>query len=264
MLFRGLRWLRVFAVGLVWLHLLAATSSAQDTRPPLGALNGRVVDALTAKAIANAVVSIPATSRTTRTDSSGRFALAGLTAGELVVMVAAVGYQPARATVVLADGESVELDVELERLALLGRVLTSASADAPRTMALREFEARRATGLGRFLTRTDLLANQGRSLDAVLLGRFAGLRVLTEGHMKVAASGRAGGRIRSAAPCWLNVIVDGVLRYQNIPGAELFDLRSLEASMIAGVELYSTATLPAEFNMGSNTACGALVIWLQH
>lgn len=248
---------------LVALPLRPVSLSAQETPHVRGALLGRVADARTGTAVANAIVSIQPASVQSRTDSSGGFRITGLAVGPVTVIVTAVGYQPARLSLRLTDSRPVELEVELEPFApILDRVLTTASADAPRNPALNEFEARRATGLGRFLTRDALLADRGRLLDAVLSSRFAGIRVITDNNRSVAVSGRAGGRIESAAPCRLNVIVDGVLRY--IEGMELFDLRTLEASMIAGIELYTSATLPAEFNMGSNTPCGALVIWLQH
>jgi hypothetical protein len=256
---------RAASAVLVTLHLLASPCAAQGTQQQPGVLNGRVVDARTGSDLPYAVVSIPTASLTTRADSWGRFGFAGLAPGELMVVATAVGYRPARASLVIVGGQTVELDVELEPIPpLLRGVVTTAFADAPRNLAMSEFEARRAMRLGRFLTRQELLVDRGRSLDAVLLTRFAGVRIVTEGHRKVAVSGRAGGRIRSAEPCRVNVIVDLALRYQNVPGAEVFDLRTLEASMIAAVEFYTTATLPAEFNMGSNSPCGALVIWLQH
>ena len=80
--------------------------------------------------------------------------------------------------------------------------------------------------------------------------------------MVVAASVRESS-IRGG-PCFVNVIVDGVLRYGSGTQAPPFDLRSLEASMIAGIEYYTVSSLPAEFNLRGSAPCGTLLIWLQN
>jgi hypothetical protein len=234
---------------------------AQTRDAPASSLRGRVTDASTGRPLADARVVLSPAARDVRTDSAGRFNLGPVVAGPHALTVTAVGYAPARAEVVLAAASPLELDVELERLApLLDSVVSEASIDVPRNPAMAEFESRRQTGLGRFLTREDLLRDRGRLLDAVLKSRVPGLRV----QDGVASSARAGGRIRGSGPCRVNVFVDGVLVYQPLPGKEPFDLRTLEASMVAAVEFYTSASLPSQFNMASNTPCGALVIWLQH
>ena len=251
----------VLALGLA----TAAEVVAQDTGTREGVLAGRVLDVTTGKVVMDATVSLPVLSRSVRTDSLGRFRVSGIPVGEVVLTASAVGYQPVRATLTLSAGVPLELDVELEPVTpLLDSVRVSATTDEPRNVALKEFESRRITGLGRFLTRDDLLVDRGRSLDGILRARVPGLRVVNDGHRKVAASGRASGNLRRAEQCLLSVFVDGVLRYENGRPSESFDLRTLEASMIAAIEIYTVATLPAEFNLGGNTSCGALVIWLQH
>lgn len=241
-----------------------AEIGAQPTPAGTGTVQGRVVEVSSGAPVAGAVASIPEIGRVARTDSAGRFRLTGLPAGVRRLQVSSIGFAPARADLALAAGESVTVDVELRRMIpMLDSVLTSADAELARNPAMREFDDRRRRGLGRFVTRATLLRNHGRSLEAVLRSHVPGLRIVDDQEAKVAASGRTSGRIRSARPCYLNVFVDGLLRYQAIPGAKPFDLRSLESSMIAGIEVYTPATIPAEFNVGSNTPCGALVIWLQ-
>ena len=243
------------------LSLAASPLLAQTRDAPASSLRGRVMDARTGRPLADARVVLSPAARDVRTDSAGRFDLGPVVSGPHALTVTAVGYAPARAEGVLAAASPLELDVELERLApLLDSVVSEASIDVPRNPAMAEFESRRQTGLGRFLTREDLLRDRGRLLDAVLKSRVPGLRV----QDGVASSARAGGRIRGSGPCRVNVFVDGVLVYQPLPGKEPFDLRTLEASMVAAVEFYTSASLPSQFNMASNTPCGALVIWLQH
>ncbi len=227
-------------------------------------VRGRVLSATTGQPIANATLSLSADARTTRTDSLGEFTLSGLPTGEQALLVQAVGFTPVRALVPLTAGPPIELDVDLDPLPpVLDSVVTEADADAPRNFFMAEFESRRAMGLGRFLTRAELLRNRGRTLDGILRSRVPGLRYLDEQGKIVAASGRDQTRRR---PCYVNVIVDGVLRYTAHPDIPIpfFDLRSLEASMIAGIEYYTVSSLPAQFNLRGSAPCGTLVIWMQN
>jgi hypothetical protein len=226
-------------------------------------LRGRVVSATTRQPIPNATLALTALTRPTRTDSLGEFMLSGLPLGERTLLVQAVGYTPVRALVPLAPGPPLELDIDLEPLPpVLDRVVTEAERDAPRNFFMGDFESRRGMGFGRFVTRSELLQNRGRTLDAVLRTRMPGLRYLDQQGKVVAASVRESS-VRGG-PCFVNVIVDGVLRYTNEPSIPFFDLRSLEASMIAGIEYYTVASLPAEFNLRGQAPCGTLVIWLQN
>ncbi len=225
-------------------------------------LRGRVRSAATGQPIASATVSLPSQARETRSDSLGQFMLGRLRVGTQVLVVRAVGYAPAQATVPLTAGSPLELDVDLDLLPpVLDSVLTEADLDAPRNFSIAEFEARRVLGFGRFITRAELLRQRGRTLEAILRGRVPGLRYLDVNGMIVAASGRDQAR---AVPCYVNVIVDGMLRYTSNVRMPFFDLRSLEVSMIAGIEYYTPASTPAEFNLRGHAACGTLVLWLQH
>jgi hypothetical protein len=197
----------------------------------------------------------------------GAFRVSRLRVGEHELLVQAVGYAPVRATVPLAAGPPLELDVELEPLPpVLDSVVTVADADAPRNVNIADFDARHAMGFGRFITSAELLRERGRSRDAVLRARVPGVRYYDEAGKVVAASARAGGAGagRNAPRCYVNVIVDGVLRYGVGTPAPLFDVRSLETSRVAGVEYYTAASLPAEVNLRGEAPCGTLVIWLQN
>jgi len=55
-----------------------------------------------------------------------------------------------------------------------------------------------------------------------------------------------------------------VVRYETGGSLPVFDLRSLDAVMIAAIEFYTVASTPREFNRGGNAPCGTLLIWLQH
>jgi hypothetical protein len=230
-------------------------------------LRGRVLSSATRQPIANATVTITELARETRTDSLGQFTLRELRAGEVTLVVQAVGFGPARATVPLTGGPPLELDVDLDPLStVLDSVVTEADADTPRNIAMKDFESRRAMGIGRFITRADLLTNRGRTLDAVLRARLPAVRLVNDGGQILATSGRGSISIITliADRCLVNVIVDDMLRFANGTGMPPFDVRSLEASMMAGVEFYTPASTPERFNVRGNAPCGTLVIWLQN
>jgi len=257
------RWrlLAFFAVTLGMLTLPNITSAQGAT------LRGRVLSSATRQPIPNATVSLTELARETRTDSMGQFTLRDLRPGEVTLVVQAVGFGPARATVPLTAGPPLDLDVDLDPLStVLDSVVTEADADAARNMAMKDFESRRAMGIGRFITRADLLQNRGRTLDAVLRAKLPGVRLVNVGGQILATSGRGSISIITpiAGRCLVNVIVDDMLRFANGAGMPPFDVRSLEASMIAGVEFYTPASTPERFNMRGNAPCGTLVIWLQN
>jgi hypothetical protein len=251
--------LRTIALVTALCALLLPSSTYAQT----ATLRGRVLSATTRQPIANATLSLSAVARTTRTDSLGAFTLGGLPLGEQSLLVQAVGYTPVRALVPLTAGPAIELDVDLDPLPpVLDGVVTEADVDAPRNVFMEDFEGRRVMGFGRFVTRAELLRNRGRTLDGILRSRVPGLRYLNQQGKVVAASVRESS-IRGG-PCFVNVVVDGVLRYAGGTQAPLFDLRSLEASMIAGIEYYTVASLPAQFNLPGSAPCGSLLIWLQN
>lgn len=55
-----------------------------------------------------------------------------------------------------------------------------------------------------------------------------------------------------------------MVRYETGGSLPVFDLRSLDAVIIAGIEFYTVASTPLELNRGGNVPCGTLLIWLQH
>lgn len=249
------------------LHFMLATAVAQFmlVQGLVGqgtTLHGRVMNTTSGIPIANANVSLLYARRVARTDSLGGFVLPSLREGTDLLVVQAVGFSPLRVSVSLSAGPPLEVDVDLEPLPpVLEKVVTEEDADGPRNIAMREFESRRAVALGRFVTRAELLRHRGRALDAVLRASVPGLRLLNEQGQTVAASGRDQSR---SSPCYVNVVVDGMLRYGLGTRMPRFDLRSLEASMIAGLEYYTPASLPVEFNLRGAAPCGTLVIWLQN
>jgi len=105
-------------------------------------------------------------------------------------------------------------------------------------------------GIGRFIRRVGFQLNRGRTLDAVLRAKLPGVRLVNDGGQILATSGRDSISIITpiAGRCLVNVMVDDMLRFANGTGMPPFGLRSLEASMVAGVEFYTPASTPERLN----------------
>ena len=128
--------LPVWCLRILWLRvLLVATlvpvgASAQGT----GILEGRVFNAATNSALANARVSVTGLEREVLTDESGAYRITGVGAGEHTVNVAYLGMQSQTAVVTVAAETVVQRDFEL-RFPGAGR--TSATDET--TVVLEEF-----------------------------------------------------------------------------------------------------------------------------
>lgn len=230
-------------------------------------IEGTVLASHTGRPIVGASVRSPAVQRETRTDSLGRFRLEKMPAGALEVQVQAVGFAPLRAVVQVLADSTLTVDVDLEPLTpQLARVVTTADRSDARNLNYADFERRRASAIGKFISRSELLAEAGRSLESVLSARLAGTRVWDFNGKRVLGGSSRGpiSVLRGDQRCFVQVIVDNVLRYQSGGSLPPFDLRSLDPAMIAGVEFYTVSSTPSEFNRGGNAPCGTLVLWLQN
>ncbi|MFM8617274.1 MAG: TonB-dependent receptor domain-containing protein [Opitutaceae bacterium] len=104
-----------------------------------GVIEGRVFNAATGSALANARVSIEGTDRFALTDDSGSYRLAAVPAGSVRLAVSHLGMTPAQATVSVAAGSTVRREFELG----LGRPgLTTAETEAVKLAAFTVTEAR--------------------------------------------------------------------------------------------------------------------------
>lgn len=142
-------------------------------------------------------------------------------------------------------------------------------------MVLREFEERRAMGIGHFITRAELEKQENRSTGDVI-ARVPGARVAraTSGGSAWIAAGRgpASGRMpsgdafdqqRGAKPaCYADIWVDDARVYTFRAGETLFDVNTIQPNQIEAMEFYSSnATIPGRYARGGTAQCGVLVIW---
>jgi carboxypeptidase family protein len=83
-----------------------------------GSIHGVVVDAETGRALPYSAVTMVASGLERFSDDSGRFVLAGLKPDRVVLRVRHIGYAPKETDVAVGQGQSVDLKVELRRIAI--------------------------------------------------------------------------------------------------------------------------------------------------
>jgi len=231
--------------------LLIGPSPALAQRGGSG-LTGKVVDRSTGGPIAGADIIHLGDNRTVSTDSSGAFRFPDLPTGVVRFMVRARGFPSASLFVSLARGEVKDRRIELDSTNALARgaqPLPSVPVTAPPSLGPRyvDFERRKATGRGQYLTRDDIEKAGYYSLHDAMRG----LRGVT-----VECGGGIGCYIRMArAPmqCRPDYIVDE--RVDNAFGPSV-PIRDIEA-----LEVYTgPSDVPGEF-AGRSAGCGVIVIW---
>jgi len=121
------------------LALLAALAGGQQ-EPVSGTVSGTVRREGTRQVVVGAEVRVEALRRVVRTDSAGRFDIAGVPPGSFSLRVAALRYQTYETTVYVGRGSAVRLDVELA-------ALPQALPDVDVTVAQVAGEARHARDL---------------------------------------------------------------------------------------------------------------------
>ncbi|MEO7996887.1 MAG: hypothetical protein ABI852_05555, partial [Gemmatimonadaceae bacterium] len=152
-----------------------------------------------------------------------------------------------------------------------------AAAPPPSDIRMLEFEERRKRGAGRFITQDIFEKSDGRLMSDILLTKVPGVHANLMGgsNGKALASGRASVSISGSATkrvdafdkasgakedCYIQVIMNGSIMYQLQPGRPLFDINSIQPSTVSGIEFYTEAQTPSQFQ-GTGSSCGTLLLW---
>lgn len=232
---------------------------------------GAVLAEVGERPLVNAEVLITDLKLASRSDSAGRFLLTGVTAGKHPVLVRLVGYESFTADITFGAAEKVDADILLTLTSTkLKTVKVKAKPDNQYAIRLAEFEERRRTGIGRFLTADVFDKEDGRPPSSFLAAHIPGLRIVQSGSRHWIASTRGGGsRPKGGADmepvppaCYMQVIVNGIMLYNGSPGQRLFDIDQLDTKDIVGFEFHTVATQPLQYNGTSGaTPCGTVIIW---
>lgn len=214
---------------------------------------GRVLDGVSNAPLRDATVAVSTTGASARTDSAGRFRIEGLRVGIHRFLVSAPGYARGALTLAFAAKEVMERDLVLDPLGTVSadsgaQTLPTVPVTAEPTLGRRfaDFERRRATGRGQYLTKADIDERQVATLqDAMRTMR--GVRYSCAGGSCTVQMARA------PLGCSPEYIVDERVDNSFGPTVPIRD--------IIGVEVYNgPGDVPGEF-AGTNAGCGVVVIW---
>ena len=208
-----------------------------------------VADAITGSSLMNARVQISDLRGVARTDWIGEARVANVPPGEHRIEVRQLGYEPAEAPL-LVRGDSIGVVVRLVRSAQSLDTVRINGAVIPGY--LEEFERRRGSGLGRYLTSSQLDSIPTEALADFAARRFTGLRAEWDISRTSVNLSSTRGPTSFGHECNPQIYIDGYFRTGE-------DLASLAAGDVAGVEYYSTVP-PVQYSR-AGSGCGTILIW---
>jgi hypothetical protein len=235
---------------------LASRDSARRLRA-FGTIDGLVSDTNLVP-LRGAFVSILGTTIRVGTGPNGRFRITSVPAGQYLVIVKHVGYQPTSNVVDVAVADTLRVAYTLAAapvVTTLGAVVVSEPSTAAR---LAGFEARRKLGVGEFMAAEEI-EKRNTVYTTELMRKFLSVNV-SPSHTSAlteyfALSAREGGN-PSVGACPMQVYLD------QVPLPTPFNLDLLPSPRdLAGIEVYSgPSTTPPQF-AGSNRGCGVILVW---
>ena len=226
---------------------------ALDEPPPLpfarlaGSLAGRVLDP-SGRPLDGATIQVLTALKEVRTDTLGRFAIAGLPTGRQLVRARRVGYVAESFFATITDSTSTRLVVQLTPMGQdLGTVAVRARAGSRR---LEQFESRRRRlqGFASFIDAAEIRARDPVNLTDVLRGT-RGVTVTTNPNGRQVLVGRG--------QCLMAVRIDGMEVDVTEQGLDSF----MVPADVAGIEVYpGDGAVPLELR-STRPACGVVAIW---
>jgi hypothetical protein len=230
--------------------VLCFTIAMNEGRAQTAKLSGQVVDKSSSIGVPRAEIMLLADSQHTIADSIGRFVFGGLPSGPQRFLIRALGFRPVELAVELRAGRELLQLIELESTNLGSTPQTLAEvnirAPTPDRARLVDFERRRLTGRGHYLTDS-----------AIKKSGASNLQDLTRGMRGV--SQHCAGRgcriqmVRAKEGCEPDYVVDG--HVDNMFGS------TVPIRDIIALEVYTgPADVPGEF-AGKSAGCGVIVIW---
>ena len=157
------------ALGLLALLALTATA-ATPALAQTGVVQGQVVDAASMRPLSNVQVLVEGTGIGQLTNSSGRYVLLNVPAGEHTVQATLIGYDQATQTVTVAPGQTATADIQMSSTAISLNEIVVTGVGAETT--------RRALGTSvEVLSAEDFELAPVQSVDQLLQGRVAGATV---------------------------------------------------------------------------------------
>ncbi|MGH7651652.1 MAG: carboxypeptidase regulatory-like domain-containing protein [Gemmatimonadaceae bacterium] len=258
------------AIRLAWglgVFAIAAPLSliAQNSRTSV--VIAGVADATTGAPLENAEVRVVDANISGRTDWNGEVRIPYVTPGKHQFEVRHPGYSVLNVDL-LVQGDSTGPVFRLASTNPVPELEPVTVNGQPTPSSLKAFEARRAQGLGKFLTADQLeVAEQtNQALMSIVVHAFNGLMSAQDPEhtgRDILMTRRANARLEqndlplemhyiSESHCGVDVYLDGT-QYKD-------DLDAIRPEQLAGVEYYPMSAAPGEYRRLSSS-CGVLLLW---
>jgi hypothetical protein len=242
---------------IVRLSLLVASDSgsvATDGSPMSGASLSGIVMTRDRRPLEGAQVAVDGSTASAITDAQGAFRLSGLPEGTRMAEARTLGYAPARVRVELTRSETATTSIVMSKQVATLDAVTVFGTKGQRVRDLTGFLERKSHGFGHFLTQQEI-DRGSESSTCDLLRRVPGMNVRDDGGVGCTANirGSSSGIGQGMRLCEPKIYRD------NLPfsGSLSEFSQSTSPHDIMGVEVYSTATEPPQFQ----GACGVIVVW---
>jgi hypothetical protein len=192
------------------------------------------------------------------TTATGTVTLAFLPDGGGMVQVQKIGFAPYANVIAISEADTLPVTVMLSPIAQTLAPVVTTSTHVYRSPALREFEARRLAGHGKFIPEEQLRKNDSRTMTDLIrqMGVMVQCAKTTSACYAVSTRQNSRYAIRGGGACSFDVYIDG----QRVTD-ERRNLEKLFVNEMGGVESYAgPASIPTQYNM-TGSACGVLLFW---
>jgi hypothetical protein len=235
--------------GTVFLALAAATLGAQSGKT--STFVAGVADAETGQPLEGAEVILMTIHRLARANGMGEAAISSVPHGVQRVRVRRLGYSPTELDLAVS-GDTTGAVFRLTRVPTeLGAVHIEASWMPAR---MRDVEARRKRGIGRFLSDTDLDKDRDRDFHLALTTRVPGLKtVIGADGNRVLASTRDNLGMTGVSACFVTLYLDGMI-------IDPKDSEMIRTWDLAAVEFFQAAEVPGLYR-NKPYGCGVVLLW---
>ena len=227
--------------------LLPKSSFGQDAKH--GSITGRVVTSTDGTPVAGVRVTLIGARKAESTDSLGRFRFEKLEPAAYKLEVALIGLSPLGAVVEVKAGERKDVEFRTDDAGqLLPTIYVDGESQPTLIKVLTKFERRQATGMGRFVTRDEILRRRpSRLMD--LIRFLPGVRTNCYGlTCRVLLN-------HDPSNCGPAVFIDEVQTTMAV-------LEATSPSTVQGLEIYrGPSETPPEINVEAARCGGAIVIW---
>lgn len=246
------------------LALLAlAVDALVAQQAPTAVFRGIVTSDLGQRPVGGAEIAFKNIERLVRSGSDGHFLFTALPAGKFTVTVRRPGYRPIDGTVTLAATDTIDWQFDMVAAAgtELSPVEVHVNADSARP-GLREFERRRQSTSGHFITEGEILRIGSTNLANIIRTKVSGFDLTRHpsGSGTALAARRTGVATRGVNDCYTAVWMNGQLFFAPTRGDDPPRLEDINLQELAAVELYRVSEVPPELNFRSGN-CGVMVLW---